>query len=222
MKQHPRFSRGFTLIELLITITIILVLAGVLVPLGRGMMSRSRTVNCAGNLRQIGLATMMYAGDNNMSLPVTTHQRTKGGTSWKLSLLPYISGGDTTPLTFKCHEDSNLKRSFTYLLNDFLTPNPAGAPELNYSILANIDRPQATLMFAEASPSFSSSDHFHFSQYHGGAIPAEVFEHDVAVGEHDGKANYLFADGHVETLTRQETFKRLAGEGSRFVDPSGL
>lgn len=210
------------MVELLVTITIILVLAGVLAPIGKGMMTRSRTLKCAANLRQIGMATMLYAGDNNMTLPVTTHQRTKGGKSWKLTLQPYVAGGDTTPLTFKCHEDSNLKRGFTYLLNDFLTPNPAGAPQLNYSILAKIDRPEATLMFAEASPSFASSDHFHFSQYHGGPIPFEVFEHDIAVGEHGGKANYLFADGHVETLSRQETQARLAAEGSRFVDPSGL
>lgn len=209
------------MIELLVVIGIIVVLAGVLAPLGRGMMTRSRTLVCAGNLRQIGMATMLYAGDNQMCLPVTSHQRAKGGKSWKLTLQPYVSGGDETPITFRCHDDPKPAREFTYLINDFLTPNPAGAPQLNYSILSKIARPEATLLFAEASAAFGGADHFHFSQYHGGAIPFEVFEHDIAVGVHGGKANYLFADGHVETLSRQDAATRLAADGSRFVDPSG-
>ncbi len=208
--------KGFTLVELLVTITIILVLAGVLVPLGKGMIARSRTLNCSRNLSQIGMAAMMYAGDNRMTLPSTSHQR--GGKSWTLTLQPYTSG----TLVFKCHEDPDEDRAYTYVINDFLTPNPAGAPDLNYSILSKIDRPSATFMFAEASSTYKNTDHFHFSDYRGGRIPPAVFESQVAVGVHDEKANYLFADGHVETLSRREVSSRLAAGGSCFVDPSGL
>ena len=216
MKNHPRRPGGFTLVELLVVIAIIATLAAVIAPLGRGMLARSRTVNCSRNLRQIGLATMMYAGDNNMNLPVSSHQRSKGGKSWTLSLQPYASEN----LTDKCAEDANKSRSYTYVLNDFLTPNPAGAPQLNYSILAKIDRPQATFLFAEAAADYTNADHFHFSKYYGGTIPPEVFASQIGVGTHEQKANYLFADGHVETLTRLETQARLSADGSRFVDPS--
>jgi len=204
---------GFTLVELLIVIAILAVLAGVLVPLGRGMISRSQAVNCSQNLRQIGMAAMMYAGDNQMTLPATSHQR--GGRSWTLTLQPYASG----TITFKCANDPNEKRSFTYAINDFLTPNPSGAAHLNFSILARIERPEATFMFAEAAVSHSS-DHFHFAPYHGGRVPREVFERQVAVSGHDDKANYLFADGHVETLPRSEVRTRLVAAGGRFIDPS--
>lgn len=208
--------KGFTLVELLVVILIILVLAGILAPVGRGMIARSRTINCSQNLRQIGIASMMYAGDNNMTLPSTSHQR--GGRSWTLTLQPYTA----TTLTFKCREDADAKRVYTYVINDFLTPSPAGAPFLNYSILAKIARPETTFLFAEAAASYQNSDHFHFTDYYGGTIPSEVFEYQVAVDSHGGKANYLFADGHVETLSRQEVRARLASVGSRFVDPSGL
>jgi general secretion pathway protein G len=206
--------KGFTLVELLVVILILLVLAGLLAPLGKGMISRGRTVNCSKNLRQIGIAAMMYAGDNGMTLPATSHQR--GGRSWTLTLQPYTAG----TLVFKCHEDADENRAYTYVINDFLTPNPAGAPDLNYSILAKISRPEATFMFAEAAASYQNSDHFHFSDYRGGKVPPEVFEYQVAVEPHGGKANYLFADGHVETLSREETRSRLAVGGSTFVDPS--
>lgn len=214
MKIPPWSRKGFTLVELLVVIVIILVLAAIIAPVGRGMVARGRTVNCAQNLRQIGIAAMAYAGDNNFTLPATSHQR--GGRSWTLTLQPYTSG----TLVFKCHEDADGARPYTYVINDFLTPNPAGAPELNFSILAKIDRPESTFMFAEAAASYANSDHFHFSDYYGGKIPPAVFEYQVAVDGHDGRANYLFADGHVETLSRAETRTRLAADGSRFVDPS--
>lgn len=210
---HPSRRHGFTLVELLIVIAILAVLAGVLAPVGRGMISRSQTVNCSQNLRQIGMAAIMYAGDNHMTLPATSHQR--GGRSWTLTLQPYASG----TITFKCANDPDTKRSFTYAINDFLTPNPSGAAHLNFSILAKIERPEATFMFAEAAVSHRS-DHFHFAPYHGGRVPPVVFERQVGVSGHDDKANYLFADGHVETLSRREVRARLGVVGGRFIDPS--
>lgn len=206
------------MVELLVVISIITVLAGLLVPLGKSLLARSRAINCSQNLRQIGLATMSYATDNNWTLPVTTHQRSTGGQSWTLTLKPYTS----VMLVFKCHEDANISRNYTYLINDFLTPNPAGAPDLNYSILTKIDRPQATILFAEAATSYSNSDHFHFTNYSGGTVPPAVFESQVAVNVHAGKANYLFVDGHVETLSWQQVQIRLGAKTSQLVDPSRL
>jgi prepilin-type processing-associated H-X9-DG protein/prepilin-type N-terminal cleavage/methylation domain-containing protein len=213
LKKRHLPNKGFTLVEVLVVIGIIAVLAAVIAPLGQALVARSRTISCGKNLRQIGMASMMYAGDNNMTLPSTSHQR--GGKSWTLTLQPYAS----ETLTSKCADDGNKQRAHSYVLNDFLTKNPAGADHLDFSILAKIARPEATFMFAEAATSHTS-DHFHFTPYHGGRIPLEVFEYQVAVGVHGGKANYLFADGHVETLSRLETQARLAADGTRFADPS--
>lgn len=215
-RLHP--YRGFTLVEILVVITIILVLAGVITPVGKGMMARSRSINCSTNLRQIGTATMMYASENNMTLPQTSHER--GGKSWTLTLHAILQPYSDEELTFKCTEDANRSRDRTYVLNDFLTKEPSGADHLNFSIMARISRPESTFMFAEAAAS-QTGDHFHFAPYYGGKIPPAVFESQVATAAHGEKANYLFADGHVETLTRKETQSRLAQGGSRFVDPSG-
>ena len=201
---------------MLVVVSIMLVLTAVAVPVWRSLVTRSHAVNCASNLRQIGLATMMYASDNQMTLPVTSHQRRQGGKSWTLTLQPYASG----TITFKCADDEVHERPYTYLINDFLTPNPAGAPHLDFSRLSKIDRPEATFLFAEASADYQNTDHFHFSDHHGHPVPPSVFEQQVAVERHGGKSNYLFTDGHVETLSWWETRTRLRADASRFVDPS--
>ncbi len=216
LKKYYLPNKGLTLVELLVVIGIIAVLAAVVAPLGKGLVTRSRTIHCNQNLRQIGMAAMLYAGDNQMTLPQSTHQKVSN--SWRVTLQPYASG----TITFKCKEDPDKRRGNTYVLNDYLTKAPAGAPpELDYSILARIERPEATLMFAEASVSYVGADHFHFAQYYGQKVSPAVFEGQVGVRIHADKANYLFADGHAETLSWAEVKVLLRTAGTRFLNPAG-
>lgn len=63
-------KKSFTLIELLVVIAIIAILAAMLLPALSAARERARQASCISKLKQVGLAALMYANDNQDYMPV--------------------------------------------------------------------------------------------------------------------------------------------------------
>ena len=114
LRSQPTPKAGFTLIELLVVIAIIAILAGMLLPALSKAKAKAHTIKCLGNTRQIGMATKLYAGDNDDKYP---HGQDINGASglggvttanavdaWNNVLLPYlgIKGTPTSVPVYDC------------------------------------------------------------------------------------------------------------------------
>jgi prepilin-type N-terminal cleavage/methylation domain-containing protein/prepilin-type processing-associated H-X9-DG protein len=219
---------GFTLVELLAAVAVLGLLAAFALPTLRASRAAAERTQCASNLRQIGLAFLSYANDHGGALPETTHSGAASN-SWIYTLAPYLGNVDDVricPADPRAAERRRLRLS-SYVLNEFVFVdryNEFGEleePSLRH--LSRIPFPARTLTAFTCSDHAGLSvysDHTHSLNWDTGwnAVLADIQPDrfrsgSPAADRSRGSANYLYADGHVETLDASVIKARIdAGE----------
>jgi len=106
LTRQPQRRNAFTLIELLVVIAIIAILAAILFPVFAQAREKARQTACLSNLKQIGVALIMYQSDYDSQYPPSQLGTAPLIVSWPTMIQPYIKNEQvfvcpsTSPTTF--------------------------------------------------------------------------------------------------------------------------
>ena len=206
-----KLRKAFTLVELLVVIGIIVLLISILMPALRSAWDSAKTIRCAANLRNVYQSMAAYAAENKAALPAAPatatdyypprkghgaliyyFDKTKKGALIEFdngAIMRYISPStQIRQRIFTCPSADSPTPNYNYLLCGLLEDTDGRKK------FTQIRHPaQKILLYEMDGP---DDGHFHLIAPGDGDAPATRHSRKGK----NGKGNYAFADGHVETL----------------------
>ncbi len=242
LKESKKSNSAFTLIELLVVIAIIAILASLLLPaLSRGK-AAARTTECRNNLRTLGIAMRMYVDEFDRYPPVTGFGIMGFNSAygwlmlddWKKTLIPYVGvqGGEfadksATMRTLRCPQlvsnDDGKRGNGQYAINasgtaKFLNAANLGLGgytegKLKLTAESRIIMPADMIAVGDIAPGFSMGEMFWTSGYFDVCSTNRSLWPGTG---HNGQANMLFCDGHVESARQTNWVSSSAAARARW------
>jgi prepilin-type processing-associated H-X9-DG protein/prepilin-type N-terminal cleavage/methylation domain-containing protein len=212
--QRPRGNSALTLVELLVVIAIIAILAALLLPALSHAKQRAQRIQCVGNLHQIGIGLQVVVASDH-AYPMLFEQ-TNG---WWTEKIAYDGLGESRAVTnfilhgvWRCpsptlwlHPNTNSLEICYGYNSDGIVQKQNAADGLGLGGHPDTDTPIKDSEVAAPADMIAIGDIFEqMPDLHRYAVYGLAL---AAFQRHQGKANVVFCDGHVESPTLKFLFE---------------
>ena len=201
--QRPQAWLAFTLLELLVTVGIIGIVAGMLLPALGKAKAKAQSISCLNSLKQIGMAINLYAGDcDGVLVPAKCTNSAGQLFNWFPQLAPYLGQAANATASSLTNGNNVIRGCPTYNQN---TPLNVSYP--GYGLSLSPQLPVKAYNSSSMTPwvifKLDDIDQKSNRIMAGDDSDWEMWNFNLTNAcrtRHGSGANYIFFDYHVESL----------------------
>jgi len=212
---HSEKCSAFTLVELLVVIAIIAILAALLLAAVSQAKGKAQRIQCVNNLHQLGVGLQVVLADNNGYLWNYPRQLENDGLGISSPATNWFRTGVWLCPSVQWNKSVNFPKNMipaSYGYNAFGIL-PIGNNDVHFGLKAHFDPGSHIISPVGESQIANPSDMMAIGDGFTGGIyfmrPSnlnDLLRYGNTPTRHQGKANVVFCDGHVESPTLQFLF----------------